>query len=306
MKIIDLSIIIVNFNTKELLNNCIESVINNSEKIRYEIIVVDNASKDGIKELVKRFDKKYQIRLLENKTNVGFGRANNQGMKASSGKYILLLNTDTLIKNRATEKMFSWMELHPKVGVASCALLNNDGSMQETGGYFPSLIRVFSWMTIQDIPLVDNLIHPFHPMRSKYFRKGEAFYKEEKELDWVKGAFFLIRRKVVDKIGYFDKDYFMYTEEVEYCYRIKNAGWKIYFVPTVSVTHLGGASGIGSESVIKEFQGVKLFYKKHYPPWQYPLLRLFLKIGALGRIFIFGLLEGRDSAKTYAKAFREA
>ena len=306
MEKIDLSIIIVSFNTKELLRNCIESVIKNTEKVKYEIIVVDNASKDGSTELVNGFSKINRFKLIENKTNMGFGHANNQGMKECSGKYILLLNSDTLIKNNAIEKMISWMELNPKVGVASCALLNNDGSIQGTGGYFPSLIRVFSWMTIQDIPFIDNLIKPFHPMRSKSFRKGDAFFKEEKELDWVTGAFFLIRRKVIDKVGYFDEDYFMYTEEVDYCYRIKMAGWKIYYVPTPSVIHLGGASGIKGDNVLKEFNGIKLFYKKHYPSWQYPLLRLFLKIGALGRVLVFGLIEGGVSAKIYAKAFREA
>ena len=306
MKNKDLSIIIVSFNTKNLLKSCIESIIENTGKVSYEIIVIDNASKDGSNDLVKDYAKKYQIKLIENIVNIGFGSANNQGIKESTGKYILFLNSDTLIKNHTIEKMYSWMEIHPKVGVASCALLNNDGSLQGTGGYFPSLIRVFSWMTIQDIPFVDSLIKPFHPMKSKSFRKGDAFYKEEKELDWVTGAFLLTRKKIMDKVGYFDEDYFMYTEEVDYCYRVKKEGWKIFYVPSISVIHLGGASGISGENVINEYRGVKLFYQKHYPSWQYPLLRLFLKIGALWRMFVFGLLEGRGSAKTYAKAFREA
>ena len=143
-------------------------------------------------------------------------------------------------------------------------------------------------------------------MKALSYHTGEDFYRFEKELDWVTGAFFLIRKKVIDDIGYFDEDYFMYTEEVDFCFRAKQSGWKVYYLPKWFITHIGGASGKAWSYVIAEFEGVKLFYKKHYPAWQYPILRLFLKIGALGRIIVFGVLKGKEAALSYAKAFMVA
>lgn len=306
MDSIKLSIIIVSFNTKEILKNCINTVIRNSRNINYEIIVIDNASEDGSLDLLNSISKKHPLKIIVNRKNLGFGHANNQGMKVAKGNYLLLLNSDTIIKDNLFPEIIKWMDENPKVGLCSCSLKNKDGSLQGTGGHFPTLIRVISWMTIQDIPLVDAIIKPFHPMKTKSFYKGNKFYKNEKELDWVTGAFFLLRHKTALEVGYFDEDYFMYTEEVDYCYRLKELGWKVYFLPKWEIIHLGGASGKGSSYVIDEYKGVKLFYKKHYPKWQYPILRLFLKIGALGRIILYGLLEGADSAKVYAKAFEEA
>jgi hypothetical protein len=175
--------------------------------------------------------------------------------------------------------------------------------MQGTGGYFPTLLSVFSWMTIQDLPFVDKLIKPFHPMKSMSFSKASAFYDKAKELDWVTGAFFLISREAFNNVGYFDERYFMYTEEVDYCYRVKKNGWMVYYNPKWAITHYGGASGKTWSNVVPEFEGVKRFYKKFYPRWQYPLLRLLLKIGALGRMLMFGILRGKEAAYAYAKAF---
>jgi GT2 family glycosyltransferase len=306
MEKIDLSIIIISFNTENILLACLDSIIKNTKRISYEIIVVDNASTDGSVDAIRKYKKKTNLRLITNKDNLGFGKANNQGIKESKAKYILLLNSDCLVQKKAIEDTLYWMDKHPSVGVASCALVNHDGSLQGTGGYFPTLIRVFSWMTIQDLPFVDKFIKPFHPMKSKSYHTGDNFYRTEKELDWVTGAFFLMRKSIVKEVGYFDRDYFMYMEEVDYCFRIKNKGWKIYYLPTPSVIHLGGASGVSGENIVQEYQGVKLFYEKHYPSWQYPLLRILLKVGAFLRIFLFGLLEGKSSAKVYAKAFAKA
>jgi len=302
----DISLIIVSYNTKDLTRECINSIIKNTKGIDYEIIVVDNASKDASVEVLKKLKKgkTQKIEIIENKNNKGFGGANNQGIKRAGGKYILLLNSDTVIHDNIIGEMTGWMNKRKSIGIAGCSLKNKDGSMQGTGGYFPTLVRVFSWMTIQDIPGVDKFIKPFHPMHSKSFKKGEQFYKKAKELDWVTAAFFLIRKKVVEDIGYFDEEYFMYTEETDYCFRAKKAGWKIFYTPKWEITHLGGASGKKMSYVIQEFEGVKLFYKKHYPAWQYPILRLLLKIGSAGRIVLFGLLEGKGAAKAYAKALR--
>jgi GT2 family glycosyltransferase len=192
------------------------------------------------------------------------------------------------------------------IGVATCMLKNKDGSIQGTGGYFPTLLRVMSWMTIQDLPFVDKLIKPFHPHKTNSPLKNDSFYEKERELDWITGAFFMIRKKVIDEVGGFDKDYFMYTEETDLCFRVKKLGWKVWYEPKWSMVHLGGGSSEKWSFVTKEFQGVKTFYKKHYSKWQYPILRLLLKEGAALR-FMFYLITGRREArKAYAEAFKMA
>ena len=301
----DISIIIVSFNTKNILINCIESIFQNMNGINFEIIVVDNNSTDGTKVFLNQISKRKNVRCIYLKENKGFGIANNTGMRISSGKYILLLNSDTEVVNDVIQKCMEWMGGHESYGVISPNLYNKDGSIQGTGGYFPNLLRVFSWMTIQDIPFVDLLIKPFHPMRSNSFYNGNEFYRKERDLDWVTGAFFMLRRETFNDVGFFDNDFFMYTEEVEYCFRIKEKGWKIKYLPISGVIHLGGASSTIGFSVLREFNGIKLLYKKHFPKWQYSVLRIFLKIGCLGRIFVFGLLKGKEAAKIYAKAFIE-
>jgi len=300
----DLSIIIVSFNTKMLLVSCVNSIQKYTRNINYEIIVVDNDSKDDSAKSAKKLG----TIVLENSENTGFGRANNQGAKIAKGKFVLFLNSDTEIHDNALGEITKWMESHSRVGVVTSGLKNKDGSIQATGGYFPTLPRVFSWMTIQDIPFVDNVVKPFHPFHSKsLFSKGSSFYEDKKELDWVTGAFLLTRREILEKVGGWDEKFFMYVEEVDLCFRIKSMGYQVWYLPQWKITHLGGASSKTSEfSLISEYEGIKKFYKKHYPKWQYLVLRILLKIGALGRIIVFGLLEGGGTAKTYAKAFRIA
>lgn len=299
-----LSIIIVSFNTKDITLACIRSIKKYTKGVTYEVIVVDNGSTDASAQAARSLG----ARVIENRENLGFAAANNQGFRVAKGEYVLFLNSDTLIKNNVLAEMVAWVAKDPKVGVVTCGLKNKDGSMQATGGYSPTLLRVFSWMTIQDFPLVDKIIKPFHPLHSKsFFLKGDEFYKSKKELDWVTGAFLMTRRDVLKKAGGWDESFFMYVEEVDLCYRIKALGYQVWYLPKWNIVHLGGASSRTSEfSLLSEYKGIKKFYKKHYPLWQYGLLRLFLKIGALGRILLFAILEGKEAAKIYAKAFRLA
>ena len=297
----DLSIIIVSFNTKKLTTECIKSIHKYTKNITYEIIVIDNASDDGSVATLKKLKK---VTVVSNKSNGGFGRANNQGIGMANGRYILFLNSDTLISENVLGSMVSWMERHEKVGISSCKLLNSDGTTQGTGGYFPTLIRVFSWMTIQDFPLVDRIIKPFHPMKERSFSKADGFYEYEREIDWVTGAFMMVRSEVFDDVPGFDEDYFMYTEEVDFCYRAAKHGWETRYVPRWSIIHYGGASSNPENSILKEFEGIKLYYKKHYSTYSYHLLRIILKIGAIGRIVVFGLKDGKKLANVYVRAFK--
>lgn len=136
--------------------------------------------------------------------------------------------------------------------------------------------------------------------------KNVDFFKTKKQMDWITGAFFMIRKETFKNVGYFDKDYFMYVEEVDYCYRAKKAGWEIWYLPKWSIVHYGGASSTAEFPLINEVRGLKTFYKKHQPSWQLGILRFLLKLGALLRICVFGILKGKEATKTYAKIFATA
>lgn len=289
------SVIIINYNTKDVTLNCLKSLIKHTKGVEYEVIVVDNGSAE--KFLIPNF-RSLNVRLIRSKRNLGFAGGNNLGIRKARGEYILLLNSDTIIDSNVVGEMTGWMDRHREVGVATCKLKNPDGTVQGTGGYFPTLLRVFSWMSIEDIPGVDRIIAPFHPK--------PGHYAEQKDLDWVTGAYMFIRRRVIEEVGSLDTDYFMYTEDTDFCYRAKKAGWKVKYLPRWSIVHLGGASSRRGYPIVSEFENIKLFYKKHYPRWQYGLLRLFLKLGAGLRMICFAMLNRREEVRTYACAFKAA
>lgn len=293
-----LSIIIVSFNTKDLLQQTIESIPKKKER---EIIVVDNASKDGSCEMVE--ENYPDVKLIKNKENVGFSQANNQGIKISSGKLILLLNSDTKILNEALDKLARYMQKNPEVGISSCQLLNPDGSIQPQGGYLPRLSNVSFWMLfIDDLPLVGKYLSP-------YQLRDKSAYTKERLVGWVGGAAMCIRRRVIEAVGFLDERIFMYAEDVEYCLRASKKGFKIGFTPEPKIMHYGQQSsgGAPTNAWLGEFQGIKYIFRNHKPKWEYPILRLFLKLGALLRMIIFGILGGRKEVyEAYKKAFELA
>jgi GT2 family glycosyltransferase len=306
----ELSIIIVNYNTKDLLVDCIESIVTHTRGLKYEVMVVDNGSSDGSIEEIKKLKGKSQnynskVKIITNAENKGFGSANNVGLSRAEGEYLLFLNSDTLIHDNVLLEMVQWIKQSKKVGVVSCALKNQDGTLQGSGGYFPNLSKVFAWMFFwEDIPFLDKLIKPFHPVHGQsFFYNGTKQFEKKREQDWVTGAFMLIPKKVLDQVGAFDEDYFMYTEEVDLCYRIKKAGYTIWYMPDWAITHFGSASSTKEFPLIQEYKSMKLFYQKNMPVWQMPILRFYLKCGALMRIPLLGLLKGKEVAKIYAKAF---
>lgn len=303
---IDLSIIIVSTNIEDLLRKCLKSIVPAIKGINVEVIVVDNASKDATPDMVaKEFP---WVKLIRKHENHGFGENNNYGMEIAKGRYVLLLNSDTEIIDKDVFKgMVTWMDENPGVGLTSCALVNPDKkTFQGTGGSFPTLFKVFMWMAfLDDIPGIDNLIKPYHPMHSySPLDKNEKYFKKMHEQDWVTGAFFMIRKTAMDAAGLFDTDFFLYVEEVELSFRIKKAGWKVWYLPQWKTLHYGMITNGSENATVMEMQNLVLFYKKHYPKWQLPILRLLLKLGALSRIVIFGILSGSKVAKIYAKAYR--
>ena len=287
-KQIDLSIIIVNFgNTKNYTKKCLDSLENAVKKINTEIIVVDNISRDGTLQMIKK-DYPEVIYIRKEKAH-GFGANNNFGIKVAQGKYILFLNNDTeIIDKNIFSEMIEWMDKNPQVAVSSSGLLNSDKkTIQASGGAFPNLFRVIAWMTFLNNSYHHNL----------------SYYDKAHNQDWVTGAFYMVRKEVLDKVGDFDEDYDAYVEEVDLSYRIKKLGYEICYLPDWKIVHYGGISYGSEKALIYEMKNLKLFYKKHYPKWQLPILNIIIKFGCLLRIIIFGLINPKLS-KIYAKAIK--
>jgi GT2 family glycosyltransferase len=247
----ELSIVIVNWNTRELLADCLRSVYETAGSLRFEIFVVDNASTDGSVEMVH--DQFSTVHLLENQENVGFARANNQAVCHCSGRYVLLLNSDTEVYADALDSMVQFMESHAQAGGCGPRLLNTDGSLQVSA--YPMLTpeREF-WRLI----FLDQL-----------WRR--ASYNQERwdpltahPVDVIIGACLLLRRTVLEEVGLLDENYFMYTEEVDLCYRLAQAGWELWWVPWATVAHHGGASArqIAEEMYIQLYHSKARFYRK--------------------------------------------
>lgn len=291
---IDLSVIIVSFNTKKLLNNCLESAQRGltDSSMESEIIVIDNNSQDGSVEIIKR----NKVILIENKKNVGFGRANNQGARMAKGKYLLFLNSDTLIEKKTLEKMVKFLDRNPDAGIASCQLKNKDGNVQFQGGDLPRLSTVAVWaLFLDDLPVLHRLL-PSYQLRKEI--------KKVQEVGWVSGAAMFMRRKCWDEISGFDENLFMYGEDVELCYRAKKNGWRVMINPEASIIHLGKGSGGGRTGwVIGEIKGLLYLFTKHKPAWELPILKLILKLGMRVRWFVFGIL-GRN--EQLCRAYKES
>jgi len=298
-----ISVIIVNYNTEELLESCLNSLFEQNRDVELEVIVVDNASSDGSVQMVsKKFPK---VILVANKENEGFAGGNNIGLKKASGDYLLLLNSDTRFVENTLSRMIEYMPQNPKVGISSCQLVYEDGEIQPSGGFFPDLWRVFVWMFfLDDLPIVGQFVRSFHPHAPKFYT-NDNWYKFPHFQDWVTGAFFLMRKEVASELGPLDENFFMYVEEMEYCYRARKLGWQVSYTPVTKIIHLGGKSGTQKGSLIGEYKGLKYFYAKHKSSVEMFLFRILLKTGAILRIFLFGIIKGsKEARETYVEAFR--
>lgn len=261
------SIIIVNWNTRELLADCLQSVYETVHDCLFEVFVVDNASTDGSAAMVReRFP---DVRLIENADNVGFARANNQAIRESVGKYVLLLNPDAVLFDDAATALVLVLETLPHVGIVSPQLLNPDGTLQESWNHFPTLFR--------EIPFVNRLI-----------RRGpgpaiDVGCLTVHEVDWVSGACFLIRRQVLDSIGGLDESFWLYTEETDFCYRARIHGHRVAFVADAHVRHARRAASSQRMvvSMLWYYQSRVRFSAKHYSGLHAALHRDLLWLKAL-------------------------
>lgn len=287
MKKTVLSVVIVSFNTRQILSDCLASLFRFSPGENFEVIVVDNASADGSPAMVKKDFP--QVRLLVNRRNLGFGRANNQGAALARGEFILLLNSDTLVRPESLALLLAFARRQPRLGALGPGLLNADGTPQASAGSFPDL-----WVSFK--MLFGEHFFPFCRVRFAYSRS--------RAVDWVVGAALLIKREVFRQVGGFDEKIFMYMEEVELCYRLKKAGFENFFYPEPKIVHLGGQSSVSGKKdpILNIYRGLLYFYRRHYSPLALSVLKLMLKAKAsLG--WFLGCLTGRQYLKeTYGEA----
>jgi hypothetical protein len=272
----ELSIIIVNFNTKDITRACLDSIATWREGGAWEIIVVDNGSTDGSREMLKKFT---DITLILNRKNLGFAKANNKGIKIAKGKYILLLNSDTEIREDSIQTMLRFMDGHLRAGAATCQLDLVNGSMD------PACHRGFPtpWASFTYMIGLEKLL-PRFPLVAAY-HMGYKNMDIPHQVDCISGAFFLARRQALDQVGLLDEDYFMYAEDIDWAYRFKQKGWEIWYNPEASVLHKKKQSGrsnmLRSRQVITEryfHMSNWLFYKKHYEKKCGPLVSLCINI----------------------------
>lgn len=251
----DLSILVVNWNVRDLLRRCLQSILANLPACQLEIIVVDNGSTDGSVEMVRTDFP--QVHLIANPDNRGFPAANNQGLAVARGRYVLLLNPDTEVVGNALETMVAFADAHPDVGVVGPMLLNPDGTVQSSRRRFPTLLTaVFESTWLQ----------PYAPRRllARYYVLDRPD-DEVQDVDWVTGAALMARREAIEQVGPLDEGFFMYSEELDWCRRFREAGWRVVYLPTARVIHYGGKS---SEQVLParhiHFQRSKIRYFRKY------------------------------------------
>lgn len=228
----NLSIIIVNWNTKDMLRDCLMSVQNGSGNIETETIVVDNASTDGSQQMVKQSFP--EALLIENKENRGFAAANNQGLPAANGRYILLLNSDTMVLGDVLQRSVEFMDSHSDVAVMGCRVLNTDGSLQPTCSQFPSLLNLLLLTSgLWKLPWIDF----FDRYQMRRWQR-----KEERDVDVVSGCYMVVRSDAIEEVGRLDEDFFFFGEETDWCRRFQKAGWQVRFAPVGEIIHHGGGS----------------------------------------------------------------
>jgi GT2 family glycosyltransferase len=265
--LIDVSICIVNWNAAGLLRDCLHSIFGQEGRTSLEVIVVDNASTDDSVAMVRgEFPR---ARLIANSENVGFARANNQAFKVARGRYLLLLNNDTVVMPGAIDTMARFADRHPEAGMVGCKLLNPDGSLQPSCRTFPSLgIMFFRALYL------DKLFPGNRWAGANYMSYWD--HNTIREVDVIQGSCMFVRREVLEQVGPLDERFFMYYEETDWCYRTKQRGWKIYFTPEAEIIHYGGQSSSrqSAKMSVVYHQSLLGYFRKHHGRLVYVVVRL--------------------------------
>ncbi len=277
----DDSVIIINWNTCDLLSNCLDAASQFGGDLVGEIIVVDNGSTDGSQAMLRaRFP---QVRLIQNNKNLGFAQANNQALAVSGGRYALLLNSDALLTANALQAMLSLAESKPRAGIVGACLLNADGTFQASHTSFPNL-----WQEFLILSGLGRLRFGRH-----YPSHGPEEDKGPQIVDYVEGACLLVRQEAFEGAGGLDEGYFMYAEEVDWCYTMREKGWQVWYQPAAKVTHLGGGSSRRRQGQREAdlYRSRIRFFQKHYGSGAARLLKLQIYAFTAIKTFAHGLLR---------------
>lgn len=287
---LDLSVIIISYNTSQITRECIESVIASlrHSTIKYEIVIVDNNSADDSVEQIKKLRSQYkQIKLIENDKNIGFGPANNLGVSKSSGKYVLLLNSDTVVLNSAIEKLLSFAKSQEDADFVGGKLLNKDQSSQPSCGPYYSLPVIFSALFL----------------RGDYWGLSRQSPDKTTRVDWVSGACILTRKEYFEKLDGFDEGIFMYMEEIDLLYRAKKLGYHTYMYPEARFIHYGSlSSGNRTFPILQVYRGFTYLYHKHHGKVARGCLTIMLQLKADIAIVIGKLSHNPYLIQTYEEA----
>ncbi len=294
----DCSVIIVSYNTRELLKYCIESIYSITER-NNEIIVVDNNSEDNTVDMLENNFPK--VKIIENDSNYGFGRANNQGMKVSKSEYILLLNSDTMASPAAIYESKKYIECNPEVGVLGCGLLDKKGNIQLSCGRFLRLSHaIYGGIEFNNILKtlgINREIGADHYL-------SENDHLKIQEVDWTTGAFMFLRKEVFKTTNGFDENIFLYGEEHEWCFRIKSFGWKIVYNPNITIIHFGKSSS-ANISDIKRYRyildGEYYYFKIHYGLCKAILFKYLLTLFSIIKLPIWSIVYILSGFKPYIK-----
>jgi len=294
----DVSIIIVAWNVRQLLYDCLKSVYEETKDIRFEVIYVDNASEDGSVEMVR--EEFHKVRIIENEKNEGFIRANNQAIKIAEGRYVLLLNSDTIVLDNAIAKTVEFSDKHPKAAVVGCKILSPDRTLRRDCFLYPSALNMLLSATYL------NNIFP----KSRFFGREYMTwwdFDEVREVETICGCCSLVRREAIDQVGVMDPMYFVYGDDPDWCYRFKKAGWKIMFTPDAEIIHYGGetTNKAANKFLLQLFGSKLIFVKKYCGKPAFLLACLATACFFLLRVpywFAFGLLSRKDRRGSFQRA----
>jgi GT2 family glycosyltransferase len=271
-QVVDMSIVLVCWNNKAYLDPCLNSLYEGRLKTSFDVVVVDNGSTDGSQQMLA--EKYPDVMLIQNAGNVGLGKASNQGIEATSGRYVLLLNNDTLVNGPALDVLVEYLDAHPDAGAAAGKLLNPDGSFQSGFAPFSTLLEEFLIVT-----------HVGEMLWTGYPSHGDS--NEIKATGWMSSACLLVRRAALDQIGLLDESYFIYGDEADLQYRLNKAGWQVVFLPNSSIIHFGGRSMDRWKRRKMVYRGKMMFYRKNYGFLSTFLLRLMLFLMSLLKFLVW-------------------
>jgi len=255
-----ISVILVSYNTAKMSIESLDSLFNSVGDFELEVFVIDNASKDNSVELIStQFP---NVTLIENKENVGFGRANNQALSLIKGDYILLLNTDAFVATDTLQKSLNYMQSNPRCGVLGARLLSQNGEQQPSCRYFPTPFNLF----------VDRVGLSYLLPKIKLVDDVNFNAELTQSCDWVPGCYYMVRKQVVNDVGLFDPLYFLYSEEVDHCFAVKKAGWEVVYLADINVIHIGGesAKSVGTISMVSrqvpqlQIESELLYFRKNH------------------------------------------